>query len=205
MSSKEQKKRFETALEELKTRWQVDMEKIQKDGKLKLIGSQYKHSLDYTPATMEESMMFMSDVVHKMNLRGLTTANKTINQMRHEIKEILEAENAMVQLIEQISHSETQTAAMIQIMRYIPCIMHCENHVEIKMLTMLLIEGLSNAQGNLLVCEEAGTSLKDREEAYVERVNKIINAKLLGSEGNEAQFGVPLVKKLVCKGSRLVQ
>ena len=69
---------------------------------------------------------------------------------------------------------------------------------------MLLIEGFSNAQGNFLVCEEAGTSLKDREEAYVEQVNKIINAKLLGSEGNKAQFGVPLVNKLVCKVSRLV-
>ena len=113
MSSKEQKKRFDTALEELKTQWQVDMEKIQKDGKLKLVGSPYKHSIDYTPATMEESMMLMSDVVHEMNLRGLPTTNKTINQMRHEIKESLEEENKMVQLIEQMSHSETRTAAMI--------------------------------------------------------------------------------------------
>ena len=81
-----------------------------------MVGIHFKHSIDYTTATMEEGMLFMSDVVHKMNLRGLTTSNKTINQMQNEINEILEVKNKMVQLIEQISHSGTQTKYMAQIM-----------------------------------------------------------------------------------------
>ena len=50
--------------------------------------------------------------MQEMNLRQQLTANKTLNQMRNEIKQCLEAEREMSLLIEQISHLETRTEAM---------------------------------------------------------------------------------------------
>ena len=67
------------------------MENIEKNGKVKLTGSQYKHSIDYSPTTMEESMNYMQQVVAEIELREKSTANKTLGQMRNEIKESLEA------------------------------------------------------------------------------------------------------------------
>ena len=100
----------------------------------------------------------------------------------------------MCQLIEQISHSDTRTEAMKIIIQYIPCIMNCKK--------MLLIEGISNAQGNLLGGMDK-LSFKEREASFIESKNKIISGSLLGSEGNDAQFLVPLVDKKDAKGHQI--
>ena len=56
MLSEEQKQKYEAALEELKLRWEVDMERIKKEGRLNLIGNQYRKSIDYSSVTTEESI-----------------------------------------------------------------------------------------------------------------------------------------------------
>ena len=83
------------------------MERIKKEGRLKLIDSQYKKSIDYSLVTMEESIAFLGDVVHDMNIRQKVSANKILNQMCNEIRKYLEAKSKMELLIEQISHSTT--------------------------------------------------------------------------------------------------
>ena len=57
-------------------------------------------------------------------------------------------------LITQIECNKERKEAMIRIMTFIPCILHIENRVGLKMLTMLLIEGLSSTQGGRLNVEE---------------------------------------------------
>ena len=202
MSTADQKKKFEDALEELKNRWQLDMQRVDSEGKLKIIGSQYQNSIDYIPATMEESLQCMANVMHELNIRGRATAEKSLAVMRHEVKECLEAENEMRQLIEQIQNTDTRAEAMERIIQYVPCIMHCENRISIKILTMLLIEGLSNSQGNKLgYCPQL--SRKKREDIYIEKVNKIVSGDLLGSAGNEAQWKVPVVSNNGVQGKQI--
>ena len=70
-------------------------------------------------------------------------------QIRNEIQECLEAEKEMVELIEQLSHTKTCAKAIGQIMKYVPCVMHCKNCMTLKIITMLLEEGLSCAQGDI--------------------------------------------------------
>ena len=55
-------------------------------------------------------------------------------------------------------------------------------------------EGLSNAQGNKLDNIE-GDTIKKREESYVEKVSNIICDEILGSQGNRAQWSVPIEKE----------
>ena len=96
---------------------------------------------------MDESLEFMELVVNEMDMRGQCIIDKNINQLCQEVKECLEAESRMKELINHISHSATRADAMDWIMHYVPCIMHCENRAGLKIFTTLLEEGLSNAQG----------------------------------------------------------
>ena len=97
-------------MEDLKNRWQFDTRRVDSKGKLKFIGSQYKNSIDYVPTTMEESLQFMANFMHELNIRDFTTAEKSLAVMRHEVKECLEAESEMRQLIEQIDNTGTREA-----------------------------------------------------------------------------------------------
>ena len=107
MCSESAVQKYQQALEELQTTHASDMENINKKGKLKLTGSQYQNSIDFNPTTMEESMEFMQNVVDEMELRERSTANKSLGQMRHKIKEFLQTEQNMTKLIDQINQAET--------------------------------------------------------------------------------------------------
>ena len=93
---------------------------------------------------MQVSMELISSLIDKMAIWVRSPAGKIVPQMRSEIKECLEAEKNMEDLISPISETETRENAINKIMLYIPCVMYLENHVDIKIVTMLLIEGMSN-------------------------------------------------------------
>ena len=62
---------------------------------------------------------------------------------------------------------------MKRIMTFVPCIMHCENRIGIKILTMLFIEGLSDYQGAKFPPLADVTSKCAREDMFVkEEVQK---------------------------------
>ena len=161
-SSREVKAKFEESLRHLQAQWNQDMNKVRRHGKLKLSDSHYKNSIDYLPANMDKSMEFIGLLMNKMTIRDRSPAGKTVPQMRKEIKACLEAEQNMDKLVKQISENDTRASVIERIMQYVPCILHLENRVAIKILTMLLIEGLSNtAAGSIDICSEE--TIKQRE------------------------------------------
>ena len=100
----------------------------------------------------------------------------------------------MDKLIGQIGKAKTREQAMIHIMMFVPCIMHCENCVGIKFLTMLFIEGLSNFQGAKFP-HLADVRGEKEEKMFVKDVEKQMRGEILGSYGNEAQWSMPLEKQ----------
>ncbi len=48
--------------------------------------------------------------------------------------------------LEKLQHCSNLEACLIALLHIVLCILHCENRVGIKLLTMLLLEGFSNAQ-----------------------------------------------------------
>ena len=198
--SREQQKEYELALDELKKSWAQDMDKIDKKGVLSLMDSQYKKSIDYLPLTMDKSIEYMQRLVSEMNIRQRPTSGKTIHQMRAEVKECLIAERDMGHLIKQISQSETRVQAMTHIMKYVPCVMHCENRIGLKILTMLLEEGLSYAQGdeggNFSDSEDTQRdTIKHREESYIKKAQDIVCDLLGAEEGSDVQWNLPVGKR----------
>ena len=82
-------------------------------------------------------------------------------------------------------------------MAFIPCILHMENRVRIKMLTMLAIEVLSSTQGKRLAFEgfEKCTTDCQRKELYIKKIEDIINKKVLACAYNPVQWYLPTDKK----------
>ena len=85
-------------------------------------------------------MEFIGLLMHKMLIRDKSPAGKSVPQTRDEIKCCLQAEQNMDELVKQIGENDTCAAVMDKIMQYVPCILHLENQVALKILTMLLIE-----------------------------------------------------------------
>jgi hypothetical protein len=93
----------------------------------------------------------------------------------------------MLQLIKQaIDCSELgKAAALILIKQAIPCIMHLENQVEEKILTILLSIG-----ANLYQRRRATSSIQN----YIEEVERIASRVILGTEWRPNQWRVPLTE-----------
>jgi hypothetical protein len=80
-------------------------------------------------------------------------------------------------------------ACLILLLHKIPYTLHCENRVGIKLLTMLLIEGFSNAQHGGIFSEFRSEA--DCIQAFAERVQYIFNTSILGDEDGPAQWCLP--------------
>ena len=99
-------------------------------------------------------------------------------------------DDLMAQIIESTRHAE----AIEHIMVFVPYIMHCKNRVGLKILTMIMIKGLSNYQGKKFDHLEDINSLKEREKLYIKDIEKEIISSILRSYGSEAQWSMPLEK-----------
>jgi len=67
------------------------------------------------------------------------------------LKQALDTESECSALMKKMEHCGNNEQAVFAVMNCIPCILHCENRVGLKILSMLLIEGISNAKKGLLV------------------------------------------------------
>ena len=193
--SKEVTARYQAALDELLSTWNLDMEKVRNEGTLKLGLEHDNKSVNFVPSTVEESTNFTRLLIKEMRLRGRSTLRKDLAQLQAELHDCLIAEKKMSNLIGQITESKTREEAMKRIMTFVPCIMHCENRVGIKIMTMLFIEGLSNYQGAKFDDLNDVRSKVERENLYIEKVQKVVRGSILGSIGNEAQWTLPVEKE----------
>ena len=175
--------------------------KIDKEDKLKLIDAKTNPALImYKPEMFSECREFRDKLVQEMQLRGVPSTGKTLQQMCQIIHDALHAEHDMKTLIEQIDYNKIRKDAIIWIMAFIPCILHImETRVRLKILTMILVEGLSSAQGDRLNLDEyrSCTSYSQREELYVTKVQDVINTRIPGSVESPGQWQVPQEKKTV--------
>ena len=123
------------------------MELVKKQGKLKIGLENNRQSVNFVPTRVEESTDFTRLLIKMMRLRGRSMLRKDVAQLQDELRDCPTAEANMEKLIGQICEGKTREDSMEHIMTFIPCIMHCETKVGIKILTMLFIEGLFNYQG----------------------------------------------------------
>ena len=76
-------------------------------------------------------------------------------------------------------------------MQTIPCVLHMENHVGSKLLTMELLEGIANSEGGVILIEfPPSQGLK----LYIELVENVVNKQILGDKMNPSTWNCPYDK-----------
>ena len=98
----------------------------------------------------------------------------------------LVAEAKIRLLLTELAHGAPSEGAMFLLIQAIPCILHLENRVGIKILTMLFIEGLSNAKKGELYNNIRGEG--PRVQMFFQRVAAIVNKQVLGTVDNSAEW-----------------
>ena len=84
---------------------------------------------------------------------------------------------------------ERPAAALFLLMETIPCILHMEMRVGIKILTMILIEGLAEAKAGTLFNNQPSEA--KRVQLYIDSIETIMNQRVLGQVSDAASWKFP--------------
>ena len=130
------------------------------------------------------SRLFTSELI----LRGLGF-DGTLEVRRERLRLALRDEATIARLSKEIVHREVKEDAYFLLMQTLPCILHLENRNGIKILSMLLVEGLSNAKKKLLFTNVKAEG--SRVSQFIAHVECIINQSILGTPNDPCQWMCP--------------
>ena len=121
--------------------------------------------------------------------------------MREVLKNLVEHESQLKKISLRLEQCTPDEGMCFVLLQWIPCILHMENRVGLKILTMLLSEGLEIAKEGKKHPLYMQSLVKEREEAFVKNIQNVINNKILGEGLNKWQFTVPIEKGRDGEGS----
>jgi hypothetical protein len=153
-----------------------------------------KNSIDYEPQSIIELDSFHLLLTQEARLRKIFSWN-TWGLLRTELKSRLASEKSLEFSLSSIDHVQSKEDALYFIWQAIPCILHLENRMLLKLFVLMLREGLSNAQGKLHEETINISSMEGREGKFIEVISGIMNEEILGSVDNKAQWKMPTESK----------
>ena len=92
-------------------------------------------------------------------------------------------------LSKEIEHGNVKEGAYFLLMHTLPCVLHMENRNGIKILSMLLVEGISNAKRQLSYAHINGEGT--RVQRFITDVEDLINRSILGTNTDPCQWMCP--------------
>jgi hypothetical protein len=126
-------------------------------------------------------------------MRGVTDPVGNLAQRQHLLKQLLVVEFPLRNLSGDIEASKRPEHALFLLMQAIPCVLHLENRVSLKTITMLIIDGVSSAVEGILFADVV--SEIERVDKYIATIELIVNTKILGSETSPSQWRLPYDKR----------
>jgi hypothetical protein len=140
----------------------------------------------------EQRTGFTNAVSEDLLLRGLGVEG-SLEERRARLKTSLEMEWLHQEIGDAIAHgNKAKVNALFTLLDTVPCILHMENRCGLKIFTMLLIEGLSNAL-KAVTFEDVNSETK-RMKAFFERVEDICNTEVWGTPDSPTQWICPRVE-----------
>ncbi len=112
---------------------------------------------------------------------------------RENLRKLLQRQATIVKLNREIAHGDVREGAYFLLMNRLPCILHMGNRNGIKLLTMIFIEGLSNAKKKLLYTDVNAEGV--RVSRFVADVENIVNQSMIGREDDPCQWMCPFDPK----------
>ena len=124
-------------------------------------------SIQYVPINTLERHSFSQFLSNELMLRGLSMIG-SLKCRQEKSRDALRGEATIVRLAKEIAHGEVKEGAYFLLMHTLPCVLHMENRNGIKLLTMILIKGLSNAKKGFLYCDvdAEGTRVKHPQSLH---------------------------------------
>jgi hypothetical protein len=189
-------------METLIVEHKVELEKISKS-KLKLAGdiatqqeaSADPLSIEYSPVTVEEAAKYSKLIEKECLMRGISLFTVDEEERRDVLRNRLAVESEIVNLQKDVEHLEIKEDSLYSAKYALPCILHMENRCNLKAMTMLFIDGLSNAQGGILPDTFAIQSMEKKETLFVGTIEEVMNSSILGDEFNRAFWRLPIEKE----------
>jgi len=148
-----------------------------------------KDNIDFIPTgstdeQLVQANMYFSQLLNaELRLRGLSLSG-TREDRRNRLKARLKVEQQLSIISQAVERGVIgKEAALMLIEQAIPCIMHLENRVGEKLITVLLAMGAERFQ------RQRGTKSLKR---YVSSIQHLVNNRILGSIARPKQWKVPL-------------
>ena len=149
-------------------------------------------SIHFLPQNPGEVRSFSQLLSTELMIRDLDNRG-SMEMRRKNLQQSLQREATIVRLNREIAHGEVREGAYFLLMNTLPCILHMENRNGIKLLTMIFIEGLSNAKKKLLYTDVNAEGV--RVSRFVADVENIVNTSMLGSKDDPCQWICPFDAK----------
>jgi len=147
------------------------------------------NSIFYVPMSDDEKDDFVDLLFSELLLRRLSVEGD-MEELRQRLLATLQLEEKYRESLKKLGHCSALEAAVITAIHRVPCSLHGENRLGIKILTMVCMEGFSNAAERKIFCHIGST--KDRIIAYAERIQHLLNNEILGDEDGPAQWSMPM-------------
>jgi hypothetical protein len=187
---------FQQQEQEIRQKMKQDVDYISENSKFTAENSISCHnnpkSVYYTPTTLEQILEYDGRVTDELILREVNfTACTSWTDRCDLLREQLELEEHLQLLLKQIDRLENhEVLAVFAILRVIPCILHGENRVGLKLFTQLLRQGLSNAKDGKTFPNE--TSITRRVNLFLDSLQLTVNTQMLGRVLEPTEWKIPL-------------
>ena len=126
-------------------------------------------------------------VVRKLDVTGVLEER----QLRLKKSHIREWQYYQADQVLQNYKGSIQSTAMVYLLDTVPCILHMENRMGLKILTMLLKKGLSNAINSDLPWIPDDSNEGERCLEFIRTVNRIMSLQILGTVDLPTHWKVP--------------
>ncbi len=195
IATRELREGLEEEVEQLRQNIQADLDGIERNSKIRHYVNTPMHVMRtspnciyYQPSNQDEKDDFLELLMDELILRGINPVGD-LEAMRQRVKNELVMEHKLRQHLKKLEHCSKLEQCLILLLHKIPCILHCENRVGLKLLSMVLREGFDNAKKGLLFGHIRSEA--ERIKKYVEAIEKIFNTKILGDDDGPAQWCLP--------------
>ena len=149
---------------------------------------------DVARASRKSRSKYSSDITHDLQLRSMNIEGSLIaRQLRLKVQLGREWMYRDAALCTQKHRAVNANTALVLMMSVLPCILHMEIRIGIKMLSMLLKEGLTNAKMKKLqwIPPRNSTTIGTRSQYFIKRIREIVDTTILGSTNQTAQTKIP--------------
>ena len=149
---------------------------------------------DCESASEQEKQQYSTKLSDDLKLRNMDV-DGSVEDKQERLKRQLTREWMYLDAFDCVQKFDSAllTTAIVMVMDAIPCILHMEMRMGIRIITLLMKVGLTNAKSNQLpwITRSQRSSMKKKCDAFRKKINTTINTVILGTTNVAFQFELP--------------